>query len=328
MTAVAVCIAAVFALTFISVLLCAVIVSRRLNRSVTATFAEWYMRFSRGANYYDRAVAELEGLKAEGDTPYKLPRGVKSKVIQYKTDGLQVYEFNPAGGGHTVLALYGGAYVHRPLKYHIKFYDKLACLSDCRIVMPVLPRSPFSTVIEGYRAAMSVYLAVVQRGDIVLLGDSSGGGLAVGLTLKLKEEGRPLPEKLILLAPWVDMTMTNEDIPDYEMSDPRNSRALAKLWGSAWAGGMPLNEAMLSPIYGDLSGLPPVVQYVGTRDLLYPDCKLFHQKLKSAGVKSAFVEGMGLNHVYPLYPIPEARTALSQISQEISNSAFDGEGRY
>ena len=88
MTAVVACIAAVFALTFISVLLCAVIVSRMLNRSVAATFAEWYMRLSRGTKYYDRAVAELERLKAEGDAPYKLPRGVKSKVIQYKTDGL------------------------------------------------------------------------------------------------------------------------------------------------------------------------------------------------------------------------------------------------
>ena len=149
------------------------------------------------------------------------------------------------------------------------------------------------------------------------MGDSSGGCLALGFTLFLKEKYHPLPNKFILLAPWVDLTMSNPDIPKYECVDPHNSRGLASVWSVAWSGGSDLRNYKLSPIYGDLRGLPPVAQYVGTRDLLYPDCVLLYKNLLQCGVDSKFVVGNGLNHVYPLYPIPEGRLAIAQIADDI-----------
>lgn len=292
--------------------------SRIIGRSVMATLAEVYMKVKRAFFTPKRARQELEELKRQGEKPYVLPKNCKlnCSVTQYNSRGLQVYEFNPQGGT-TVLYLYGGGYVHRPLKYHIKFFDKLTRACNCRIIMPVLPRAPFCTYKYCYDKIENFYLSLENKRDIILMGDSSGGGLALGLTLKLKEEGRELPRKLVLLAPWADLTMTNSLIPEYEKVDPRNSRWLAKLWGGAWAGGDDLKNYMLSPIYGNLSGLPPVVQYAGTRDILYPDCLLLHEKLQQAGVSSKFVSGKGLNHVYPVYPIPEAKTALGEIVGDI-----------
>lgn len=311
------CVMAAAALFIAACLLAAAVDSRRLERSLMATFAEWYMRLCRGPKYLKRAVRELGELKAAGESRYKLPCRVKSEVLEYCSSGLQVFEFNPGGSGGTVLAFYGGGYVHRPLAYHIKFYDRLALSADCRIVMPVMPRAPFASFRQAYAAAQPLYMSLAARSPVILLGDSSGGGFALGLTLKLRDEGAPLPRKLILLAPWTDLTMSNPRIRGYESADPRNSRALAALWAQAWADGEDLTCSLLSPAFGRLSGLPPVVQYAGTRDILYPDCELLHEKLLAAGSESRFVAGRGLNHVYPVYPIPEARVALGQIVSDI-----------
>lgn len=312
----------VIAVLILLLALCATIVavqSRIIGRSVMATLAEVYMKVKRAFFTPRRARAELEGMKKRGETPYILPvrqDNVKCDTRQYDSCGLQIYEFNPQGAAE-VLYFYGGGYVHRPLKYHIKFLDKLARRCNCRIIMPVLPRAPYNTYKYCYERVEEFYLSLGRQSNLTLMGDSSGGGLALGLCLKLKTEGKPLPKKLVLMAPWVDLTMTNPEIPAYEKVDPRNSRWLAKLWGETWSGGDDLKNYQLSPIYGALNGLPPIVQYVGTRDILYPDCVLLHQKLQAAGVDSTFIEGRGLNHVYPVYPIPEARVALFQIADDI-----------
>lgn len=303
----------------VAVLLVAWAVLRRVyNRSLMATLAEWYMKVKRARFDEEAAKRELDELARTGETAYKLPVSVRCEVKEYKSCNLQVFKFNPEGEGGTLLWLYGGGYVHRPLKYHIKFFDKLVAKSDCRIIMPILPRAPFATFREGYAAIESFYFSLGNPSSLILGGDSSGGGLALGLTIKLKEKGKPLPEKLILFAPWVDIAMTNPEIPEYEKKDPRNSCWLASIWGRAWAGGEDLGNYLLSPINGPLTGLPPVVQYTGTRDLLYPDSKLLHEKLLKSGVNSKFVQGNNLNHVYPVYPIPEARVAMRQICEDIA----------
>lgn len=310
---------AAFCIAAALVLLVAVILRMVYKRSVRATIAEWYLSVKSHLFTPDKAKAELEKLKREGEKPYTLPKGARitCDIEEHNSCGLQVFAFNPSGGGAKIIYFYGGGYVHRPLKYHINFLNKLSERCDCRIIMPIYPGAPVHTFDFCYKKMEGFCLSEMEKEDVIFMGDSSGGGLALGLTLRLKEEGKPLPSRLILFAPWVDLTMTNERIPEFEKTDPRNSRWLASLWAGAWSDGHDLKDYRLSPIYGRLNGLPPVVQYVGTRDLLYPDCELLHNKLKASGVRSSFVTGRGLNHVYPIYPIPEARAALDSVAMII-----------
>ncbi|KAH0796966.1 alpha/beta hydrolase [Histomonas meleagridis] len=286
-----------------------------------ASLAEFYMKIVRKHYGEKEAREELEKIKKQGKKPYALPSLIKLKKgsIEYESCGLQIFSFNPKGKGPTVIYLHGGGYVHNPLIFHISFINKLTQRTDSNVIMPIYPLAPFGTYSYCYDKLFELYKTFQNPSDLIIMGDSSGGGLAIGFALFLKENNLPLPKKLVLFAPWVDLTMTNPDIPKYERVDPRNSRELARVWGAAWAGGEDLKNYKISPIYGDLNGLPPIVQYVGTRDLLYPDCVLFHEKLKKNNVDSTLITGNGLNHVYPVYPIPEARVALEQIAKDITN---------
>ncbi len=121
------------------------------------------------------------------------------------------------------------------------------------------------------------------------------------------------PDELVLLSPWVDVTMNNPDIADYTDADPMLTVTMGKMSGEAWAGSLPTDHWLVSPIYGDLSQLKNVSIFVGTRELFYPDDTLLYEKLKGNPKVKLYV-GQGQNHVYPVYPTLEGRMAAETIA--------------
>ena len=105
-------------------------------------------------------------------------------------------------------------------------------------------------------------------------------------------------------------TMSNPDVADYY--DPMLTVTMGKMSGEAWAGDLPLDDPLVSPIYGDLSDLKNVTIFVGDRELFYPDDTLLYEKLKENENVVLHI-GHGQNHVYPVYPTPEGRIAIEQI---------------
>ncbi|MBR0385999.1 MAG: alpha/beta hydrolase, partial [Erysipelotrichaceae bacterium] len=150
---------------------------------------------------------------------------------------------------------------------------------------------------------------------IILMGDSAGGGLALGLCQYWDTIGLKQPYRLILLSPWVDLTMENPDIPEYEKNDPSLIRDELLVDAYYWADGTDLKDRRLSPIYGDMSIYKRVSLFVGTHEMFYPDITLLARKLEDAGARVDLNIGEGLNHVYPAYPIPEADKALKHIEK-------------
>ena len=138
--------------------------------------------------------------------------------------------------------------------------------------------------------------------------------------------GEALPEGLILLSPWVDVSMDNPEAADLVSVEPLLHLDLMRVHGRWWAGALDVHDPRVSPLYGDMRGLPPVTLYCGTRELLCPDIRLCRDRLEAAGVEVALHIGRGLNHDYPLMPIPEAEAAFRGISAmlEHCNSSPDG----
>ncbi|MGN0817678.1 MAG: alpha/beta hydrolase fold domain-containing protein [Candidatus Coproplasma sp.] len=291
------------------------------RRSFISTVAEMYLRIGGRNPTGEQAKEELCALIETEDEPYSLPDGLKLDVTAERHDcyGMPVYVLNGKGKGTTVLYLHGGGYVRKPLALHFKFLDRLAKKSDCRVIMPIYPKAPKYGFEECYDVLLPLCQRVLSESDrTVFMGDSSGGGLALGLCEVLKINSAILPEKLVLFAPWVDLTMTNPLIPEYERVDPRNSTSLAKVWAESWAKGADLEDYRLSPIYGDLALKCEAYVFIGTHDILYPDCVALHEKLIESGTKCFITVGKGLTHVYPIYPTPEGRAALNQVAKIIS----------
>ena len=152
------------------------------------------------------------------------------------------------------------------------------------------------------------------------MGDSAGGGLALGLSLYFAKKKLPVPDKLILLSPWIDLKMDNPKIEEYLDIDPMLKIDELRVDAAYWANGKNLKDYRLSPIYGDLSVLKDVTVFCGTHEIFYPDMLRFMDKLKENKVKHKLYVGEGLNHVYPAFPIPEADEAIEKIARIIKRT--------
>ena len=293
------------------------------KRSVRATISEYIISLAIKEVTEEEAIEELENRRISGDVKYQLDYKFDYPIEEKEEYGMQVYYLNEQEKPkNTIIYLHGGAYVNQPNKYHWKFLNKLANNTAAEIVIPLYPLAPNHTYLEAYDVVTKLYKDYIQNHpdtNIILMGDSAGGGLALGLSLYFSEQSISQPERLILISPWVDISMTNSRIEDFVAVDPMLQLAQLNVYADSWSGGEDLKHWQLSPIYGDLSKLENVTIFVGTREIFYPDCKLLADKLEELEVACELNVGTGLNHDYLLFPISEANKEITIIKKTIKN---------
>ena len=230
--------------------------------------------------------------------------------------GLPVFELRVRGTEpvRTVLYLHGGGFVSGIDRNHWKYVARLARRLGVRVVLPDYPLTPTHSWKDTLPRLVDLFekLAVESPQGVVLMGDSAGGGLAVGLAQLVAGRPGPQPTHLVAFAPWVDLTGRTPGTEEAAASDPWLTLSKLRLYGTWWgAGDPPAEEA--SPLFSPLSGLPPTLLMCGTRDLLLPQVRSLTEKARADGTSVTYVEEPGLIHVYPLLPIPEARRAWRQV---------------
>ena len=153
-----------------------------------------------------------------------------------------------------------------------------------------------------------------------LLGDSAGGGMTVAVALQLRDRGLAAPYRTVLISPWLDVTLSAPDIPALAAKDPFLAPAGLVAAGELYRGELPAEDPRVSPINGDLSGLGPITLLSGTHDILHSDAKRFVPLAREAGVSIDYHEAPEMLHVYPLFPIPEAKQARQTINEALATS--------
>lgn len=216
----------------------------------------------------------------------------------------------------------GGGFTNEATTFHFFTLGLLTDELGSGMIVPFYPLAPAHRADTVYPALTTFYRKVHQTlaegRKIVVVGDSAGANVALTLTKELRDAGQPLPDSLILISPWVDLTLSQPDLADYEHVDPILYRPILEVKAKAWAGERPLNDPLVSPGLGELEGLPPTMVINGTRDLLYPDIARFAKRLEAAKVSVRYVEGQGMNHAYPILPIPESREAITTMVEWIT----------
>ena len=219
---------------------------------------------------------------------------------------------------HSVVYLHGGAYVRGTSAWHWKFVTRLADALGARAVLPAYPVAPEFTVEDSFEEMVALVEEVLAEtpGQVVLAGDSAGGGYALAVAEAIRDRGGRQPDRLVLIAPWVDLTGSAPGTSEAAARDPWLSYAHLSVYASFWAGSddpEALADPRVSPGLGDLTGLPSTLMLCGTRDLLQPGCDALFERAEAADWAVEYVVAPGLIHVYPLLPIPEARSALEHI---------------
>ena len=252
---------------------------------------------------------------------YELPKTLKfPRAVEEKMYGeIQVFEMAPAKGiSKKIMFIHGGGYVQTYSLFHWIFLIKLCKKTGFGFVAPNYPLLPKYTYKESYKSVIEYYKEYIKDNDatnIILMGDSAGGGFCLSLLEQLREENLPLPSKAILISPFVDVTGANEERGPKDALVDYNATIIL---GKAWANGDDLKSWKISPLYGDLTNLPPILIFVGTFEVLYDECIEVYNKLKGSGNNVALRVGRHLGHDYPLLPIPEARRAIRSMIRFIN----------
>ena len=224
-----------------------------------------------------------------------------------------------ANSNATIFYLHGGAYSMGSPQTHIGITGLLSELSQIRVLSVdyrLAPENPYPAAIED---AVNAYRWLLQQGvpagSIVIGGDSAGGGLTFATLLKLKENGDPLPAAAFAMSPWVDLDHSGETMETKADVDPMFTKSSMVHMAKLYAQNADLRSSLVSPLYGDLSGLPPVLIHVGTSEMLHSDAQRMADALKKAGVDCTLKEWEDLFHVFQsaVY-IPEARIANEEIA--------------
>ncbi|AEH88288.1 alpha/beta hydrolase [Mesorhizobium opportunistum] len=238
--------------------------------------------------------------------------------IQTSTvDGFPVYEIAPkAGERKRILYLHGGAYVFEITPYHWHLIADMADRLGYAVTVPIYPIAPEHDFHAMFGMVGDVYRRMLDETDpedIVFMGDSAGGNMAVVLTMMAAEQGLPPPSRHVLISPGLDVSLANPEVFEAERNDPWLGIAGGREAIRLYSAGMLPTDWHISPVYGDLSVLPKTLLLTGSRDLLTPDNLIFAQKARAAGVDVELVYEEGMFHVWPLIDMPESRRARQHI---------------
>lgn len=255
----------------------------------------------------------------------KLPRGVQ---IQQETINMVLSEWiMPDGAPNHKLIFYvhGGGYVSGSCADHRNIVAKVALQTGYTALLyeyGLAPENPFP---EAINDSLNVYKTVLEKGykaeNIIIMGESAGGGLCLALLLALRNSKTSLPKAAVAIQPWTDLSCSG---PSYH-SKNKVSMAPYNCWnvfGNFYIGNNDAKNPYISPLFGDLSGLPPIYINVGENDELYDDSISFYHKALQAGTKITLYKGKGMIHCYPLLSpmFREASEAMNDIVKFIKEN--------
>lgn len=202
-----------------------------------------------------------------------------------------------------LLYLHGGGYVIGSIDTHIAMvsqFAELAGIEACIIDYRLAPEHPYPAALDDAFAAYEWLLKEFPNRKIVLSGESAGGGLTIALLLKIKEKRLPQPHRVAVLSPWADLSLSGNSMKERIDRDPIVKPQILALWGRWYSKGGDRKNPFLSPIFGDLSGLPPLYIQVGTEETLYDDSVRLHERALAAGVDSTLYVADGMVHVWQM----------------------------
>lgn len=291
------------------------------HRSLISTFAEWYLLRYKKHNTKKVVLDKLLAVEKSGEKEYIMPkRYQKLDVSEQKFSDMKVYYLNThTKSSKVIFYLHGGGYANDVVSHHFRLFKSLIKKTDALIILPIYYKIPKHYYQDCYEVLVRYYESLdLTNKEVVMMGDSSGGGLACGLVQRLAKENVKMPAKTILISPWLDIAMQDKDVIENEKNDPRNKIENVLIWSKYWARELDYQDPKVSPLFGNVDMLKDVYLFVGTKDMLLSDSVRFYDKLQKNNISSTLVVKKNLNHDYPIYPTREGKQARDEISRIIN----------
>jgi monoterpene epsilon-lactone hydrolase len=283
-------------------------------------------------------LPELEAIQKErhASAQYikftQMPKAIRTEhiIIHSIPTDKQSPQKQPSKG--TLLYIHGGGFCNFSVGTHRAWIGIITKFANTTTYLPeyrLAPENPFPAALDD---VYQIYIWLINEQkilprEIVIGGDSSGGGLTVALLLKLKENHISLPAGAVLFSPWMDLTNSFSSRQTKAQEDPFHDIKILDLCAHRYVGDRNRKQPLISPIFGDLAGLPPLFIQVGSREILIDDSVHLNQKITEVGGKVELKVWDGLIHIFPFFGsakivgnwIPECKQANKLAAQFIQN---------
>ncbi|MBW1606390.1 alpha/beta hydrolase fold domain-containing protein [Lactobacillus sp. Sy-1] len=301
------------------------LIAKRMHRSLSGQLVNQILPAVRAVPSIDTTV-EYEQAARKSMNQYRVPRIIKHRyrIHQYRghEDILEVIPRQIEFSHRVVFYIHGGGYWGQPFPQHYQIVANLANQLGRRVIMPIYPKAPAYDANDAFTMVLKSYQMVVNSdaNDIVLMGDSAGGGLVLSLMQHLKRNQGIQPSCAVLLSPWLDISNTNPQMRLIQPKDPVLDLDNLTRLGAIYANRLSVKDPLVSPLYGDSSSLPPILVITGTDDILYPDAMKFQQLAVRKRWDVTTTVYRAMNHDFAIFPITEAQKALNETIEFIKNN--------
>jgi acetyl esterase/lipase len=255
------------------------------------------------------------------DAPPALQKRYQTTCLEVM--GNRVFTFTAAKNptARVVLYFHGGAFIRKAVPIHWSFVGRWLDRFGGTMIFADYPLAPEYTCREILHFAETVYLQVAasyEPGSIILMGDSSGGGLSLALRQQIRDCKYPIPGHTILFSPWINLEMKDPEIDLLQPSDPMLPADEIRMAAKAYAGDLDITDPRVSPINGALEDLGSITLFTGTREILLPDARRIRDRFAAQGLPLNYFEYPKMIHDWMLLPLPESKQVLGDIERIIT----------
>lgn len=274
-----------------------------------------------------RHTKEKSKGKSELDKTFRYPEHLHSTIYELKKNFLMEFlEWNDSENHRVILQLHGGGYVGNLKSAYRTMAGLYSEVSKGASVLTldyrVAPENPYPAALEDAIAAFDWLIeSGFHEDEIIVAGDSAGGGLALALCHYLRDSNRKMPLGVVVMSPWADLTNSGSSYEENFEIDPLFGNTKdSLLYDNPYIGDNDPTMPYISPMFGDFTGFPPMLIQVGTQEMLLSDSKTVAKKAKSAGVKVKLSVYEGMFHVFQMAAtlMPESKKAWSEVGKFIA----------
>lgn len=222
-----------------------------------------------------------------------------------------------------ILYLHGGGYVVGSSKSHTKLAAQIGHAAQAQVWLPEYKLAPEHTSPAAIEDVIAVYKVLLAQGQdpkkLVIAGDSAGGGLSLSAAIAIRDAGLPLPAALVLLSPWVDLSLSGSTMKTHAAQDAMLSEDWLTWCAKNYCGQKSATDPTCSPLYADLTGLPPILIHVGSEEVLLDDAKRLAKQTEKYGIPTNFKVYDRVGHVFQFHAgiLKESNDSIQNIGRFI-----------
>jgi acetyl esterase/lipase len=259
--------------------------------------------------------------------PAEIPGSLSKNfnIQEAEQEARKVWTISPVDSKSDLIILYfhGGAYMSNLTKEHWSLIEKLISKTGATIIVPDYPLAPEAGCKETYDFIEDLFKILITdypAKRIIFMGDSAGGGLALGFTQKLRDENKKQPDQIIIFSPWLDVTLSNPILERLDKEDNLLSITGLKNAGQKYAANLDLKDFRVSPIYGKLTGMCRISVFTGTRDILYADAQKLKQLMKEQNINFNYFEYPDMFHDWVIITsLKESQDVINKVDKLVND---------